>query len=89
MTPRKTAADQPKKPAQEDTGNFSLISRDDLHLFNEGRHFRLYDKLGAHLQTNGTYFAVWAYQVNPQQVSVGDPIDLSKRLDGSLTVRFS
>lgn len=33
-----------------------------------------------------TYFQVWAYQVNPQQVSVGDPIDLSKRLDGTPTV---
>jgi len=33
------------------------------------------------------HFEVWAYQVNPQQVSVGDPIDLSKRLDGSLTVQ--
>jgi len=36
-----------------------------------------------------THFQVWAYQVNPQQVSVGDPIDLSKRLDGNETVRFS
>ena len=36
-----------------------------------------------------THFEVWAYQVNPQQVSVGDPIDLSKRLDGSQTVRLS
>ena len=35
------------------------------------------------------YFEVWAYQVNPQQVSVGDPIDLSKRLDGSQTIRLS
>ncbi len=34
-----------------------------------------------------THFEVWAYQVNPQEVSVGDPIDLSRRLDGSLTVR--
>jgi transglutaminase-like putative cysteine protease len=32
-------------------------------------------------------FAVWAYQVNPAEVSVGDPIDLSKRLDGTLEVR--
>jgi transglutaminase-like putative cysteine protease len=32
-------------------------------------------------------FAVWAYQVNPEEVSVGDPIDLSKRLDGVLEVR--
>jgi transglutaminase-like putative cysteine protease len=34
------------------------------------------------------HFEVWAYQVNPQQVSVGDPIDLSKRLDGDTTIRF-
>ena len=28
---------------------FSLITADDSHLFNEGSHFRLYDKLGAHV----------------------------------------
>jgi 1,4-alpha-glucan branching enzyme len=42
----------------------SLLSDDDLFLFNEGSHFRLYLKLGAHLltvgDTHGTYFAVWA-----------------------------
>jgi transglutaminase-like putative cysteine protease len=32
-------------------------------------------------------FKVWAYQVNPEEVSVGDPIDLTKRLDGTLDVR--
>src|SRR5262249_27028020 len=36
----------------------------DLHLFNEGTHDRLYERLGAHLATldgaAGTYFAVWA-----------------------------
>ena len=36
-----------------------------------------------------THFQVWAYQVNPQEVSVGDPIDLSKRLDGNPTVRLN
>ena len=40
-------------------------------------------------QATLTHFQVWAYQVNPQQVSVGDFLDLSKRLDGSPTVRFS
>jgi transglutaminase-like putative cysteine protease len=35
-----------------------------------------------------THFEVWAYQVNSQEVSVGDPLDLSKRLDGSPTIRF-
>jgi transglutaminase-like putative cysteine protease len=33
-----------------------------------------------------TYFEVWAYQVDAREVSVGDPIDLSKRLDGYTTV---
>jgi transglutaminase-like putative cysteine protease len=36
-----------------------------------------------------THFEIWAYQVNPQEVSVGDPIDLSKRLDGQQTVRLN
>jgi transglutaminase-like putative cysteine protease len=35
------------------------------------------------------HFEVWAYQVNPLQVSVGDPIDLGKRLDGRTLVRFN
>jgi 1,4-alpha-glucan branching enzyme len=51
---------------------FSLITDDDSHLFNEGSHFRLYDKLGAHVAQqageSGTYFAVWA--PNAEQVSV-------------------
>jgi transglutaminase-like putative cysteine protease len=34
------------------------------------------------------WFEVWAYQVNPQQVSVGDPVDLSRRLDGTPQVRL-
>jgi 1,4-alpha-glucan branching enzyme len=42
----------------------SLLTEDDLYIFNEGSHFRLYEKLGAHLlkvnDTEGTYFAVWA-----------------------------
>ena len=42
----------------------TLLGDDDLHYFNEGTHYRLYEKLGAHLmsagRTPGTYFAVWA-----------------------------
>ncbi|MFZ0595044.1 MAG: transglutaminase family protein [Bryobacteraceae bacterium] len=33
-------------------------------------------------------FYVWNYQVDPLTVSLGDPVDLSKRLDGTLFVRF-
>ncbi|HYY69431.1 MAG TPA: 1,4-alpha-glucan branching protein GlgB [Terriglobales bacterium] len=44
--------------------DFSLLSDYDLHLFNEGNHNSLHDKLGAHLAQaggqHGTYFAVWA-----------------------------
>ena len=53
-------------------GQYSLLSADDLYIFNEGTHYRLYDKLGAHLcriqGVDGTYFAVWA--PNAQYVSV-------------------
>ena len=33
------------------------------------------------------YFQVWAYQVAPDTVGVGDPIDLTKRLDNDWLVR--
>src|SRR5215468_184903 len=58
----------PKKSETDTT----LLSKDDLYLFNEGTHFHLYDKFGAHLiqyeGTAGTYFAAWA--PNAEQVSV-------------------
>jgi len=45
------------------------ITRDDIFLFNEGTHYKLYDKLGAHaLPGGGVAFAVWA--PNAQRVSV-------------------
>jgi transglutaminase-like putative cysteine protease len=34
-----------------------------------------------------TYFQVWAYQVAPGSVGIGDPIDLTQRLDNQWTVR--
>ncbi len=50
----------------------SVLSDDDLFLFNEGSHNRLYDKLGAHPATvddvPGIHFAVWA--PNARQASV-------------------
>ena len=48
------------------------ISDFDCHLFGEGTHYRIYEKLGAHPtclnEQDGIYFAVWA--PNAQQVSV-------------------
>ena len=41
-----------------------VISDFDLHLFNEGNNYKLYEKMGAHLMSidgiEGTFFAVWA-----------------------------
>ncbi len=52
----------------------SLLTDEDLHLFNEGTHRRLYRKLGAHVLTGpveGTSFAVWAPNAESVHV-VGD-----------------
>jgi len=38
----------------------SGLTDDDLHLFNEGTHYRLYQRLGAHPGADGTRFALWA-----------------------------
>ena len=50
----------------------SLLTENDLYLFNEGSHYRIYDKLGAHLagagEDQGTTFGVWA--PNAHEVSV-------------------
>jgi 1,4-alpha-glucan branching enzyme len=46
----------------------SLITDEDLFLFNEGSHFRLWEKLGSHPVEGGTWFAVWA--PNAEWVSV-------------------
>jgi 1,4-alpha-glucan branching enzyme len=55
--------------ASRETG---LFGEQDLHLFNEGTHGRVYRRLGSHLATmdgeEGTAFAVWA--PNAQSVSV-------------------
>jgi 1,4-alpha-glucan branching enzyme len=49
-----------------------LLTDHDLYLFNEGSHYRIYDKMGAHLVTHndqaGAVFSVWA--PNARSVSV-------------------
>jgi 1,4-alpha-glucan branching enzyme len=50
------------------------ISDFDLHLFGEGNHQRIYEKLGAHLRPEGgTRFAVWA--PNAERISVVGPFN--------------
>jgi len=67
VTPRKSDAHAPQ--------DVSLLTADDLYLFNEGTHSHLYEKLGAHPvvteSVEGTYFAVWAPDAERLSV-VGD-----------------
>jgi len=61
MTEKKPKTKMQKPPVSYEV---TLLTEDDIYLFNEGSHFRLYEKLGAHPLTidgqPGTYFAVWA-----------------------------
>ncbi|MFP4081850.1 MAG: 1,4-alpha-glucan branching protein GlgB [Candidatus Aminicenantes bacterium] len=71
----------------------TLLSEQDIYMFKEGSHFRLYEKLGSHKMNvdgrEGQYFAVWA--PNAKQVSVvgdfngwsGESHPLAVRWDGS------
>ena len=56
----------------KESGNAAFISDVDVHLFSEGTHYRIYEKLGAHQLerdgVKGTHFAVWA--PNAARVSV-------------------
>ena len=73
--------------------HFSLFTELDIYYFKQGKHFKLHEKLGAHVTENkgikGTYFAVWA--PNGAHVSViGDFNNwnpevnrMDPRLDGS------
>ena len=51
---------------------FTLFTDFDIHLFREGKHFNLYEKMGSHKVQkegrNGVYFSVWA--PNAKEVSV-------------------
>lgn len=71
----------------------SLFSDFDIDLFKSGKHFKLYEKMGAHLievdGVKGTYFAVWAPAAESVSV-IGnfnewteEGYDLHVRWDGS------
>ena len=49
----------------------TILTDLDLHLFGEGNHYRIYEKLGAHAVTidgvAGLHFAVWAPNARPRQ----------------------
>jgi len=65
-----------KKSDMHDPYSFPQLLTDfDFHLLNEGTHWRLYERLGAHLRTidgvEGVNFAVWAPNATSVSV-VGD-----------------
>ena len=81
-----------KKKAQKKVSkDVSLLSDNDLYLFNEGSHFRLYEKLGAHPMTHkakkGTYFSVWA--PDAEKVYVKGDFNGWKEADFALHARGS
>ncbi|MNQ14890.1 1,4-alpha-glucan branching enzyme GlgB [compost metagenome] len=68
----------------------SLFTDFDIDLFKAGKHFRLYEKLGAHLTevngVKGVYFAVWA--PTAQSVSVVGDFNYWTQGEHSLNVRW-
>ena len=68
---RQKETDQPRNvlPVRYD---IDVLTDEDLFLFNEGSHYRLHEKLGAHPLivegVQGVYFAVWA--PNARQVAI-------------------
>jgi 1,4-alpha-glucan branching enzyme len=78
------------KTKSEIPESFSLLSDFDIHLFKSGKHFKLYQKMGAHAvtfqQKEGTYFAVWA--PNARSVSVIGNFNYWNNNDHKLSPRW-
>jgi 1,4-alpha-glucan branching enzyme len=76
--------------AQEALPWLSLFSDFDIELFKSGKHYQLYNKLGAHqvehLGNAGTYFAVWA--PNAKYVSVVGNFNGWNRYSHAMHVRW-
>ena len=84
---------------EQSVWNYSLFSDEDVRNFQQGTHYRLYDYFGNKqitvLDTQGTYFAVWA--PNATFVSVTGYFNdwnkeshpLKVRLDNSGTVSYT
>ena len=67
---------------RQDLERVSLLGEQDLYLFNEGSHLRLWEHLGAHpLEGGGVVFGVWA--PSAERVSViGDFNGWDKNANG-------
>ncbi len=79
-----------KKQKQTTEEHFSLFTDYDISLFKAGKHFHLYNKLGAHIAMhsgeNGVYFSVWA--PNARQVSVVGNFNGWNRQSHPMNVRW-
>ncbi|UAB85822.1 1,4-alpha-glucan branching protein GlgB [Zunongwangia sp. SCSIO 43204] len=69
---------------------YSLFTDFDISLFKAGKHYRIYEKLGAHIievnGTKGTYFAVWA--PSAKEVSVIGDFNYWTEHEHKLSVRW-
>lgn len=69
---------------------YSLFTEFDINLFKAGRHYKLYEKFGAHILSvdgvEGTYFAVWA--PTAKQVSVIGDFNYWNDTEHILNVRW-
>lgn len=78
------------RKTQQAVRPLSLLSDYDIFLLGEGRHVRLYEKLGSHLVEHegvkGTHFAVWA--PNAAEVSVVGDFNSWDRGQHRLNVRL-
>lgn len=85
--PRTSSSSKPKKKVTRKRE----LSDFDVHLFKEGNHFKLYEKLGAHIMTvdgqTGTSFAVWA--PNAEKVSVLGSFNGWNRHSNPLNARWN
>jgi 1,4-alpha-glucan branching enzyme len=83
-------AKEQQKKVDEVKNDTSLFTDYDIYLFKEGKHFSLYDKLGAHTvdekSRQGTYFSVWA--PNAESVSVIGDFNGWNRESHRLRVRW-
>ncbi len=69
---------------------YSKFTQFDIDLFKRGKHYRLYEKFGAHITevegVKGTYFAVWA--PSAKQVSVIGDFNFWVDVEFKLNVRW-
>jgi len=81
---------EPVSTEQKAVEVYSRFTDFDISLFQSGKHYKLYEKLGSHVVTHngvvGTYFAVWA--PNAQYVAVMGGFNGWNRGSHSLYIRW-